>query len=52
MIQFLITAAFVLVFVFILFLMLSLMAWIAGKVLRSLFPKKFKPGRKREKDEV
>ena len=38
MIKFLITAAFVLVFVFILFLLLSLMAWIAGKVLRSLFP--------------
>ena len=34
MIKFLITAAFVLVFVFILFLLLSLMAWIAGKVLR------------------
>lgn len=42
MIKFLITAAFVLVFVFILFLLLSLMAWIAGKVLRSLFPDKFK----------
>ena len=39
MIKFLITAAFVLVFVF---LLLSLMAWIAGKVLRSLFPDKFK----------
>ena len=42
MIKFLITAAFVLVFVFILFLLLSLMAWIAGKVLRSPFPDKFK----------
>ena len=42
MIKFLITAAFVLVFVFILFLLLSLMACIAGKVLRSLFPDKFK----------
>ena len=42
MIKFLITAAFVLVFVFILFLLLSLMAWIAGKVLRSLFPDTFK----------
>jgi len=41
MIQFLITAAFVLVFVFILFLLLSLMAWIAGKVPRSPFPAKF-----------
>ena len=42
MIKFLITAAFVLVFVFILFLLLSRMAWIAGKVLRSLFPDKFR----------
>ena len=42
MIKFLITAAFALVFVFILFLLLSLMAWIAGKVLHSLFPGKFK----------
>ena len=42
MIKFLITAAFVLLFVFILFLLLSLMAWFAGKVLRSLFPDKFK----------
>lgn len=42
MIKFLITAAFVLVFVFVLFLLLSLMAWIGVKVLRSLFPDKFK----------
>ncbi len=42
MIKFLITTAFALVFVFILFLMLSLMAWIGGKVLRSLFPERFK----------
>lgn len=42
MVSFLVTALFVLVFVFILFLLLSLMAWIGGKVLRSLFPDKFK----------
>ena len=42
MIKFLVTALFVAVFAFILFLLLSLMAWIAGKVLRSLFPDKFK----------
>ena len=42
MIKFLITAAFVLACGFILFLMLSLMAWIGGKVLRSLFPERFK----------
>lgn len=42
MVSFLVTALFVLVFVFILFLLLSLMAWIGGKVLRSLFPNKFK----------
>ena len=42
MVKFLVTALFVAVFAFILFLLLSLMAWIAGKVLRSLFPDKFK----------
>lgn len=42
MIKFLVTALFVAVFAFILFLLLSLMAWIAGKVLHSLFPDKFK----------
>ena len=42
MIKFLVTALFVAVFAFILFLLISLMAWIAGKVLRSLFPDKFK----------
>lgn len=42
MVSFLVTALFVAVFAFILFLLLSLMAWIAGKVLRSLFPDKFK----------
>lgn len=42
MVRFLVTALFVAVFAFILFLLLSLMAWIAGKVLRSLFPDKFK----------
>lgn len=42
MIKFLITAAFVLAFVFVLFLLLSIMTWIGGKVLRSLFPDRFK----------
>ena len=42
MVRFLVTALFVAVFAFILFLLLSFMAWIAGKVLRSLFPDKFK----------
>jgi|Go1ome_3_1110792.scaffolds.fasta_scaffold06239_4 hypothetical protein len=52
MIQFLITAAIVLVFVFILVLLGSGMLWVVVKVLRSLFPHRFKPGKKREKDEV
>lgn len=52
MIQFLITTAFVLVFVFIFALLASAMLWVIVKLLRSLFPEKFKPGRKREKDEV
>ena len=30
----------------------SAMFWVVVRVLRSLFPEKFKPGRKREKDEV
>ena len=51
MIQFLITAAIVLVFVFILVLLGSGMLWVVVKVLRSLFPQRFKYGRKREKDE-
>lgn len=49
MIQFLITAAFVLVFVFIFALLASAMLWVIIKLLRSLFPEKFKPGKKREK---
>ena len=52
MIQFLITAAIVLGFVFILVLLGSGMLWVIVKVLRSLFPQKFKAGKKREKDEV
>ena len=52
MIQFLITAAIVLVFVFILVLLVSGMLWVIVKVLRSLFPQKFKPGKRREEDEV
>lgn len=42
MIKFLITAAFVLVFAFILFRLISAMVWVGNKVLRSLFPDKFK----------
>lgn len=52
MIQFLITAAIVLVFVFILVLLGSGMLWVVVKVLRSLFPQRFKAGKTREKDEV
>ena len=51
MISFLITAAIVLVFVFLLVLLCSAMLWVVIKVLRSLFPEKFKPSGKRSKDE-
>lgn len=52
MIQFLITAAVVLVFLFILVLLGSGMLWVVVKVLRSLFPQRFKAGTQREADEV
>ena len=52
MIQFLISAAFVLLFLFVFVLLASGMFWVVVRVLRSLFPERFKPGRKREKDEV
>ena len=52
MIQFLITAAFVLVFLFIFALLASAMLWVIVRVLRSLFPQRFKPGAEREKDEA
>lgn len=52
MIQFLITAAVVLVFLFILVLLGSGMLWVVVKVLRSLFPQRFKAGKRREEDEV
>lgn len=42
MIKFLITALFVAVFAFILFLLIAAMVWVGNKVLRSLFPDKFK----------
>lgn len=52
MIKFLINVGFVLVFLFIFALIGSAMLWVIMKVLRSLFPKKFAPDKKREKDEV
>lgn len=52
MIQFLITAAFTLVFLFVFILLASAMLWVIIKLLRSLFPERFKPGKKRERDEV
>lgn len=51
MVKFLINAAFVLVFLFILLLLLSVMLWVVVKVLRALFPEKFKPAAKRSKDD-
>jgi len=52
MIQFLISAAFVLVFLFLFALLASAMLWVIVRVLRSLFPQRFKPGKEREKDEA
>lgn len=52
MISFLINAAFVLVFLFVFVLLGSGMLWVVMRVLRSLFPQKFKAGREREKDEA
>ncbi len=52
MIKFLIYAAIVLVFLFVLTLVGSVMLWVVLKILRSLFPYKFQPGAKRKKDEA
>lgn len=52
MIKFLISAAFVLVFLFVFVLLASGMFWVIMRVLRSLFPQRFKPGKEREKDEA
>ena len=52
MIKFLISAGFVLVFLFIFVLIGSVMLWVVMKILRSLFPQKFATGKKREKDET
>ncbi len=51
MIKFLIYAAIVLVFLFILTLIGSAMLWVILKLLRSLFPQKFQPNKARNKDE-
>lgn len=51
MISFLVNAAFVLVFLFVFVLLGSGMLWVVMRVLRSLFPQKFK-GKEREKDEA
>ena len=52
MISFLISAAFVLVFLFIFVLIGSLMLWVVVKLLRSLFPQRFAPVKARDADEV
>lgn len=52
MIKFLIYAAIVLVFLFVLTLVGSAMLWVILKLLRSLFPHKFQPGAKRKRDEA
>lgn len=50
MVRFLISAAFILVFLFIFFLLCSAMLWVGMKVLRLLFPGMFKPSEKRSND--
>ena len=52
MIKFLIYAAIVLVFLFVLTLVGSAMLWVILKLLRSLFPQKFQPHGKRKEDKV
>jgi len=52
MIKFAITAVISLVCLFFIVVLLSLMAWVVVKMLRSLFPGKFNPVGKRMGDEV
>lgn len=52
MIKFLVSAGFLLVFLFVFVLLGSAMFWVVMKVLRSLFPKKFAADEKRKSDEV
>lgn len=52
MIKFLVTAGFVLVFLFVFVLIGSLMLWVVMKILRSLFPNRFNTDSKRDKDVV
>ena len=49
MIQFLVTAVFVVIALFFLALILCLMVWVVTKLLRSLFPQKFQAKPKKEK---
>jgi hypothetical protein len=51
-IKFLINAVFVLFFVFIIVLLLSLMSWVLLKLLRFLFPGRFAPASSRKEDVV
>lgn len=51
MISFLVSATFVLVFLFIFCLLFVCMFWVVMKVLRSLFPGRFSVCEKRKKDE-
>lgn len=51
MIKFLIYAGIVLVFLFLFVLAGSAMLWVVLKILRSMFPHKFQPGKARKLDE-
>lgn len=50
MIRFLITAAVILVLLFVFFLLCSGMLWVVMKVFRLLFPGMFKPSERRSRD--
>ena len=52
MLKILVTGAVYMVCLFILVLVSCLMIWVITRLLRWLFPQRFKSGRKREKDEV
>lgn len=52
MIRFLITAGFVLLFLFMVAVLVSLGLWVVIKVLHAVFPGRFAAGAERERDEA
>lgn len=51
MIQFLVTAFFALICLFVISLLLCLMIWVVTRLLRFLFPQRFRPPERRNADE-